>query len=134
MGVRKISMAYRLKPSEPSQPVLLVHPLSDGFMSILNMNAPHLQLSQTCPSSFPYLLRWICFFKPQTGLTKGIIWRDASDKENVIDEPSGDSDETKVSVHDVIIIRNVYVRADGCDLVTVLPPLHAIYKVGATGT
>ena len=107
MGVRKISVAYRLKPSGPSQPMLLVHPLSDSFMSILDMNAPHLQLSQTCPSSFPYPLRWIRFFKPKTGLTKGIIWRDASDKENGIDEPSEDSDETKVSVHDVISIRNV---------------------------
>ena len=121
MGVRKISVAYRLKPSGPSQPMLLIHPLSDGFMSILDMNAPHLQLSQSCSSSFPYPLRWIHFFKPKTGLTKDIIWRDVSDKENGINEPSGDSDETEVSVHDVVSIRNIHVCADGCDLVTVLP-------------
>ena len=74
MGVRKVSVVYRLKPSQPSQPVLFIHPLSDGFMSILNMNTPHLQSSQTQPSSLPYPLRWICLIKSKTGLPKGIIW------------------------------------------------------------
>src|ERR1700733_14424184 len=72
------SSTHSLMASCLSQPVLLVHPLSDGFMPILDMNAPHLQSSQTCPSSFPYPPRWIRFCKPKTSLTKGIIWRDAS--------------------------------------------------------
>src|ERR1700730_16918588 len=112
MGERKISVAHRLELSEPSQHVLLVHPLSDGFMPILDMNTPHLQSSQTRPSSFPYPPRWIHLFKPKTGLPKGIIWQGASDKESGIDELSGDSDKAKVSVHDIISIRNVYVHAD----------------------
>ena len=127
MGERKISVVHRLEPSEPSQHVLLVHPLSDGFMSVLNMNAPHLQSPQTHPSSFPYPPRWIRLCKPETSLTKGIIWRDASDKESGIDELYGNGDKTEVSVYDVISIWHVHICADGRDLVTILPPLHTIY-------
>src|ERR1700732_4446003 len=127
MGERKISVAHRLELSEPSQHVLLVHPLSDGFMPLLDMNAPHLQSSQTHPSSFPYPPRWICLCKPKTSLTKGIVWRDVSNKESGIDELYGNCDETEVSVYDVVSIQDVHVHADGCDLVTVLPPLHTIY-------
>src|ERR1700732_4275928 len=108
MGERKISMVHRLEPSEPSQHVLLVHPLSDSFMPILNMNAPPLQSSQTCPSSFPHPPRWTCLCEPETSLTKGIIWQDASNKESGIDELYGNGDETEVSVYDVISFRHVH--------------------------
>src|ERR1700738_5087038 len=116
MGERKISVAHQMELSEPSQHVLLVHPLSDGFMPLLDMNAPHLQSSQTHPSSFPYPPRWIRLCKPKTSLTKGIIWRDASNKESGINELYENCDETEVSVYDVISIQHVHVRADGCDL------------------
>src|SRR3984885_15577088 len=85
--------------SEPSQHVLLVHPLSDGFMPILDMNAPHLQSSQTHPRFFPYPPRWIRLCKPKTSLTEGIIWRDASDKESGVDELYGNHNETEVRFH-----------------------------------
>ena len=127
MGERKISVAHQLEPSEPSQHVLLVPPLSDGFMPFLDMNAPHLQSSQTCPSSFPHPPRWTCLCEPETSLTKGIIWQDASNKESGIDELYGNCDETEVSVYNVVSIQAIHVRADGCDLVTVFSPLHAIY-------
>src|ERR1700736_3843509 len=133
MGERKISVAHRLEPSEPSQHVLLVHPLSDGFMSVLNMNAPHLQSSQTHPSSFPYPPRWIRFCKPKTSLTKGIIWRDASDKESGVGKLYGNHDEAEVSVHHVISIRHVHMGADSRNLVTILPPLHTIYNPKQSG-
>src|ERR1700730_18381313 len=122
MGERKISMVHRPEPSEPSQHVLLVHPLSDCFMPILDMNASHLQSSQTHPSSFPYPPRWIHLCKPKTSLTKGIIWRDASDKKSGVDKLYGNRDEAEVSVYNV-----VHMHADSHDLVTVLPPLHTIY-------
>src|ERR1700738_2670960 len=128
MGERKISVAHQMELSEPSQHVLLVHPLSDGFMPLLDMNAPHLQSSQTHPSSFPYPLRWIRFCKPKTSLTKSIIRRDVSNKESGVDELYGNRDEAEVSVHHVISIRHVHVRADSRNLVTVLPPLHTIYN------
>src|ERR1700736_2059193 len=121
MGERKISVVHRLEPSEPSQHVLLVHPLSDGFMPILDMNASHLPSSQTHPSSFPYPPRWIRLCKPKTSLTKGIIWRDASDKESGVNELYGNCDKAEVSVHDVISTRHVPVGADSRNLVTVLP-------------
>src|ERR1700736_3666725 len=127
MGERKISVVHRLEPSEPSQHVLLVHPLSDGFMPIPDMNASHLPSSQTHPSSFPYPPRWIRLCKPKTSLTKGVIRRDASNKESGVDRLYGNRDKAEVSVYDVISIRHVHVRADGHDLVTVLPPLHTIY-------
>src|ERR1700737_4010448 len=128
MGERKISVAHRLEPSEPSQHVLLVHPLSDSFMPFLDMNASHLPSSQTHPSSFPYPPRWIHLCKPKTSLTKGIIRRDASDKESGVDELYGNRDEAEVSVYNVISIWHVHVRGDSRDLVTVLPPLHTIYN------
>src|ERR1700736_1242153 len=127
MGERKISVVHRLEPSEPSQHVLLVHPLSDGFMPILDMNASHLPSSQTHPSSFPHPPRWIRFCKPKTSLTKGIIWGDASNKESGIDESYGNCDKTEVSVYDVVSIQDIHVRADSRDLVTDLSPLHVIY-------
>src|ERR1700736_846305 len=127
MGERKISVAHRLEPSEPSQHVPLVHPLSDGFMPLLNMNAPHLQSSQTHPSSFPYPPRWIRLCKPKTSLTKGIIRQDASDKESGVDELYGNHDKAEVSVYDIISIWHVHVHADSRNLVTDLPPLHTIY-------
>src|SRR3984893_14093866 len=128
MGETKISVVHRLEPSEPSQHVLLVHPLSDSFMPIPDMNAPHLQSSQTHPSSFPYPLRWIHLCKPKTSLTKGIIRRDASDKESGVNKLYGNHDEAEVSVYDVISIRHVHVGADSHNLVTVLPPLHTTYN------
>src|ERR1700738_2127038 len=128
MGERKISMVHRLGLSEPSQHVLLVHPLSDGFMPLLDMNAPHLQSPQNHPRSFPYPPRWIRLCKPKTSLTKGIIRRDASDKERGVDELYGNHDEAEVSVHDVISIQHVHTHADSRNLITVLPPLHTIYN------
>src|ERR1700732_1810699 len=123
MGERKISMVHRPEPSEPSQHVLLVHPLSDGFMPLLDMNVPHLPSSQTHPSFFPYPPRWIRFCKPETSLTKGIIQRDASDKESGVDKLYGNRNEAEVSVYNVISIQHVHVGADSCNLVTILPPL-----------
>src|SRR6202047_4908851 len=137
MGERKISVAHRLELSEPSQHVLFVHPLSDSFMPILDMNASHLQTPQTHPSFFPYPPRWIRFCKPKTSLTKGIIRQDASDKESGVDELYGNRDEAEVSVYDVISIWHVHVHADSRNLVTIL--LHCIQsmipnKVGTAGT
>src|ERR1700732_2928494 len=103
MGERKISVVHRLEPSEPSQHVLLVHPLSDGFMPIPDMNASHLP---SHPSSFPYPSRWIRLCKPKTSLPKGIIRRDASDKESGVDELYGNCDEAEVSVYNIIPIRH----------------------------
>src|ERR1700733_10155308 len=128
MGERKISVAHRIEPSEPSQHVLLVHPLSDGFMPLLDMNAPHLQSPQTHSSSFPYPPRWIRLCKTKASLTKGIIQRDASDKESGVDELYGNHDEAEVSVYNIISIWHVHVRADSRNLVTVLSPLHTIYN------
>src|ERR1700730_5651949 len=128
MGERKISMVHRPEPSEPSQHVLLVHPLSDCFMPILDMNASHLPPSQTHPSSFPYPPRWIRLCKPKTSLTKDIMRRDASNKESGVNELYGNHDEAEVSVYNVISIRHVHVGADSRNLVTVLPPLHTIYN------
>src|ERR1700736_6707591 len=128
MGERKISVAHRMELSEPSQHVLLVHPLSDGFMPLLYMNAPHLQSPQTHPSSFPYPSRWIRLCKPKTSLPKGIIRRDASDKESGVDELYGNHDKAEVSVHNVISIWHIHVGADSRNLVTILPPLHIIYN------
>src|ERR1700732_4585439 len=133
MGERKISVAHQLEPSEPSQHVLLVHPLSDSFMPLLDMNAPHLQSPQTHPSSFPYPPWWIRLCKPQTSLTKGIIRQDASNKESGVNELYGNRDETEVSVHHVISIRHVHMGADSRNLVTVLPPLHTTYNPKQSG-
>src|ERR1700736_306968 len=128
MGERKISVVHRLEPSEPSQHVLLVHPLSDSFMPILDMNASHLPPSQTHPSSFPYPPRWICLCKPKTSLTKGTIRRDVSDKESGVDKLYGNRDEAEVSVYDIISIWHVHVGADSRNLVTIFPPLYTIYN------
>src|ERR1700738_5528156 len=99
MGERKISVAHRMELSEPSQHGLLIPPLSDGFMPLLDMNAPHLQSPQTHPSSFPYPPRWIRLCKTKASLTKGIIRQDVSDKESGVDELYGNGDKQEVSVH-----------------------------------